>query len=118
MKRLVLLFLVLAFAVSCQKITLSKGVYAANTPEGKLYLELLSGHDCEAYFQPNNKESGSYYISDGEIDLIIHADSGMSTWWFGGKLGKGQIKGTSFTIQAQRMRTLTPEYLEILFVKQ
>lgn len=118
MRKLTFLLLLTVLAVSCHKISLTKGTYEANTPDGVIYVELQSGHNCEAYFAGEKKESGYYEISNGEIDLIVHAEIGSHSWWFGGSLGKGKIAGDSFSIQSQWMRSTNPEYRELVFKKR
>lgn len=84
MKKYLILLLTLCFLTSCQKYSLSKGLYFADTPDGMLYLELQSGHDCIMFFQGENKEEGSYWISNGEINLISHATVKKGSYTLGG----------------------------------
>ena len=113
--------LTLLLVTSCQKDTLSKGLYYADTPDGLLYLELMSGHNCVMFFQGGQKSQCSYFISHGEIDLIgdakIQIGSRTVSWWFGGSMGKGVINGNSFRIQGQRLYRLDPEYRYLTFYK-
>ena len=73
------------------------------------------------FFQGEKREEGSYWISNGEIDLIAHATikKGFTSdaWWFGGTLGKGLISGDFFTIQAQRTYDKGIEYRYLTFYK-
>ena len=122
MKRVALLLFAVLMVSSCQKETLVRGVYSANTTDGKLCVELLDDHNCVAYFQGEKKEDGTYYISDGKIDLITHASTtvkGQSvTWWFGGNLGKGEITGDSFRIQSERLLGTSKSNVYVIFHKQ
>lgn len=119
-KLLLVLSSILLLASSCQK-QLSKGLYFADTEDGIIYLELMKGKDCIMFFQGEKEESCTYYISDGQIDLMGHATININgytnSWWFGGSLGKGIINGDSFKIQAQRMCKPGLEYKYLTFYK-
>ena len=123
MKKIVTtLAIILIALVSCQKSTLSKGLYFADTKDGIIYLELMSGTDCVMFFQGSNeKDDGYYSISKGEITLMANAKTKVGgrsvSWWFGGSLGTGIINGDSFKIQAQRMYTADLEYYYVTFYK-
>ena len=124
MKRLfVALLITLLSITSCQKYNLSKGLYFADTKDGIIFLELMGGTDCVMYFQGGNeKEDGYYDISEGEIELYAHAETNLSggtaSWWFGGNLGAGIIKGDKFTIKAQRLYLTGLEYHYLTFYRQ
>lgn len=121
-KCLISIVVILLSFVSCQKSTLSRGLYFADTKDGMIYLELMSGTDCVMFFQGSNeKDDGYYSISKGEITLIANAktkaDNKSVSWWFGGSLGTGIIYGDSFKIQAQRMYSANLEYYYLTFYK-
>ncbi len=121
-KLLISLAIVLISVISCQKSTLSKGLYYADTMDGMIYLELMSGTDCVMFFQgSNDKDDGYYSISKGEITLMANAKTKVGgrsvSWWFGGSLGTGIINGDSFKIQAQRMYSTELEYYYLTFYK-
>ena len=123
MKRfLIALTALLLAATSCQRQSLPKGMYIADTKDGVLYLQLMSNHECSMQFAGNKAEDCSYWISGNEIDLIAHAHVDVRgrdvTWWFGGSLGKGTIVGETFTIQSQRLYSSdVVEYIYITFKK-
>lgn len=107
---------------SCQKYSLSKGLYYADTKDGMIYLELMSGTDCVMFFQGSTeKDDGKYSISRGEITLRANANTKVGgrsvSWWFGGNLGTGIINGDSFKIQALRMYSTDLEYYYVTFYK-
>lgn len=123
MKRLIaILAIALLSITSCQKSSLSRGLYYADTKDGMICLELMSGTDCVMFFQGSNeKDDGYYSISKGEITLLANAKTkvggGSVSWWFGGSLGTGIINGDSFKIQAQRMYTADFKYYYVTFYK-
>ena len=123
MKRLIaILAIALLSFTSCQKSILSKGLYYAETKDGMIYLELLSGTDCVMFFQGSSEKNDGYYsISKGEITLMANAKTKVGgrsvSWWFGGSLGTGIISGDSFKIQAQRMYSTELEYYYVSFYK-
>ena len=123
MKNLIVLLAVAILGISCQKESLSTGLYYANTVDGTICIELQGKNKCITYFQGGDKpDEGTYHISNGEIDLMTHASITVNgktrSWWFGGDLGKGTISGSSFTIQAQRVWNIDIERLYITFRKQ
>ena len=124
MKRYLLLLLaaVVLIATSCEQETLVQGVYSAQTTDGVLYVELIDGQNCVAYFQGEKKENGTYYISNGQIDLNVHVSTTVRgesvSWWFGGELGRGDIVGDSFTIQSQRLLGTKTTYVYVIFHQQ
>ena len=123
MKRILsTIVIILVSLVSCQKSTLSKGLYFADTQDGIIYLELMSGTDCVMFFQgSDDKYEGYYSISKEEITLIANAKTKVNgksvSWWFGGSLGTGIINGESFKIQAERMYSVNSDYYYLTFYK-
>lgn len=123
MKRILsTIVIILVSLVSCQKSTLSKGLYFADTQDGIIYLELMSGTDCVMFFQgSHDKYEGYYSISKEEITLIANAKTKVNgksvSWWFGGSLGTGIINGESFKIQAERMYSVNSDYYYLTFYK-
>lgn len=123
MKKLIILFAAVILGISCQKESLPKGIYSANTVDGTICIELQGNNKCIAYFQGGDKpDEGTYRITNSEIDIMTHASITVGgktrTWWFGGDLGKGTIRGSGFTIQAQRVWNVDFERLSISFRKQ
>lgn len=108
--------------ISCQKSTLSKGLYFADTQDGIIYLELNRGTDCVMFFQDSDyKDNGYYRILKNEITLIASAKTKVNgksvSWWFGGSLGTGIINSDRFIIKAQRMSSAKLEYYYLTFYK-
>ncbi len=121
MKRLIIVLATLFLALSCQKSTLSKGLYFTDTSDGIIYIELLRGDDCLVFFQGQEKDNGYYKIAKGEINLMGQAkttSNGRSiSWWFGGSLGPGKINGNTFYIKGMRTSGTKIEYKYMTFYK-
>ena len=69
-----------------------------------LLITLLSITSCQKY----NLSKGLYFA---ETNL----SGGTASWWFGGNLGAGIIKGDKFTIKAQRLYLTGLEYHYLTF---
>ena len=82
-----------------------QGKFYADTIDGMIYLELLSGGNCVAYFQGGEEDGGYWRIqSDGSIHILATPKKETSKssvkYWISGD-GKVYNKD-SFSIPAER----------------
>ena len=105
-----LLFLSFIFLLcGCQKMeSRLQGKFYCDTVDGMLYVELLNGGNCIAYFNGGEEDAGYWHVLDGnEISIIANVKLRKSShisvsYWFD---GHGTIKDAdSFSVPVKRYR--------------
>ena len=108
MRRLLIFMSLILLLCGCQKLeTRMQGKFYTDTVDGMLYLELLAGDGCVAYFSGGEEDGGYWHVLEDNVISVtvspeIKKSSSIVQYWISGR-GK-IINADSFSVSATRSR--------------
>ena len=77
LKKILLICVATLCLVGCSKERVMQGTYSCSLDGSTLFVELLAGGNCVAYFSDeSDSDNGSYFIDGDEITLIFSISHG------------------------------------------